>query len=234
VILFGKETDTQDSTGKVLRTGDTEGLNEEAVRQAVQYFVGGYEQLPPMYSALKVNGKKLYELAREGKTIERRPRRVEIYEIQILSIELPRARMRVCCSKGTYIRTLCHDIGKRLGCGACMEKLTRTRAGSFSVEDSLTVGEIEERKEKGSLTSVLIPIDRMFDGYEQIIVRKEREALAYNGGVLPEGGVIREGTLDDQEKVRVYDEKKDFIGIYKYEKERKEFAVIKMFYHGRQ
>ena len=122
VLLLGKETDTQDISGTVLRVGETEGLTQEQVKDCVMSFVGEYDQIPPMYSALKVNGKKLYELAREGKTIERKSRKVEIKEIRILEMALPRVRMEVSCSKGTYIRTLCHDIGEKLGCFGCMSR----------------------------------------------------------------------------------------------------------------
>ena len=117
VLLLGKTTDTQDITGEVLEEKSTEALTEEKVREAIEGFIGDYEQIPPMYSALKVNGKKLYELAREGKVIERKARPVKILDIQILEIDLPKVRMEVSCSKGTYIRTLCHDIGDKLGCG---------------------------------------------------------------------------------------------------------------------
>ena len=131
VLLLGKETDTQDISGTVLRVGETEGLTQEQVKDCVMSFVGEYDQIPPMYSALKVNGKKLYELAREGKTIERKSRKVEIKEIRILEMALPRVRMEVSCSKGTYIRTLCHDIGEKLGCFGCMESLLRTKVSRF-------------------------------------------------------------------------------------------------------
>ena len=127
VLLLGKTTDTQDITGEVLEEKSTEALTEEKVREAIEGFIGDYEQIPPMYSALKVNGKKLYELAREGKVIERKARPVKILDIQILEIDLPKVRMEVSCSKGTYIRTLCHDIGEKLGCGGCMESLILTR-----------------------------------------------------------------------------------------------------------
>ena len=137
VLLLGKETDTQDISGTVLRVGETEGLTQEQVKDCVMSFVGEYDQIPPMYSALKVNGKKLYELAREGKMIERKSRKVEIKEIRILEMALPRVRMEVSCSKGTYIRTLCHDIGEKLGCFGCMESLLRTKVSRFEIESSL-------------------------------------------------------------------------------------------------
>ena len=145
VLLLGKETDTQDISGTVLRVGETEGLTQEQVKDCVMSFVGEYDQIPPMYSALKVNGKKLYELAREGKTIERKSRKVEIKEIRILEMALPRVRMEVSCSKGTYIRTLCHDIGEKLGCFGCMESLLRTKVSRFELESSLKLSEIQKK-----------------------------------------------------------------------------------------
>ncbi len=117
VLLLGVSTDTQDAGGEVLGTSDTAGLGEKEVREAIQSFVGGYDQVPPMYSALKVGGKRLYELAREGKVVERKARPVDIYQIRVLKMDLPRVWMEVSCSKGTYIRTLCHDIGEKLGWG---------------------------------------------------------------------------------------------------------------------
>ena len=147
-LLLGQETDTQDISGTVLQTADTQYLSEEEVEKAVLSFVGSYDQIPPMYSALKVNGKKLYELAREGKVVERKARRVEIKDIQILSMELPIVKMEVSCSKGTYIRTLCHDIGEKLGCHGCMKSLVRTRVSNFRIEESISLEEINKRKEE--------------------------------------------------------------------------------------
>ena len=129
VMRLGVVTDTQDMSGTVLSQASELHVTEEELRAAIESFVGDYMQVPPMYSALKVNGKKLYELAREGKTVERKPRPVHFYEIEILEINLPLVRFCVTCSKGTYIRTLCHDIGEKLGCGAAMETLLRTKVG---------------------------------------------------------------------------------------------------------
>ena len=143
VLLLGKVTDTQDITGTVLEEKDVK-VTEEAVRETVLSFVGDYMQIPPMYSALKVNGKKLCDLAREGKTVERQARPVKILTIDILDVTLPRVRMRVHCSKGTYIRTLCQDIGEKLGCGGCMESLLRTQVSEFLLKDALKIGEIEQ------------------------------------------------------------------------------------------
>ena len=142
VLLLGKTTDTQDISGEVLKEGDTQQITEEMLRNAILSFVGEYAQIPPMYSALKVNGKKLYELAREGKEVERKARPVTIYHIQIKEIQMPRVRMEVRCSKGTYIRTLCHDIGETLGCGGCMEELLRTQVERFEIKDSICLSEV--------------------------------------------------------------------------------------------
>ena len=127
IMLLGMTTDTQDITGRILEEKSTETLTADKVREVIESFIGDYDQIPPMYSALKVNGKKLYELAREGKVVERKARPVKILDIRIIEMDLPRVRMEVSCSKGPYIRTLCHDIGEQLGCGGCMESLIRTR-----------------------------------------------------------------------------------------------------------
>ena len=122
------ETDTQDTTGQILTEKEV-NAGEEDVRSAILSFVGPYDQIPPMYSALKVNGQKLCDLARKGQVVERKSRRIMIHSIEIEDISLPRVMMRVSCSRGTYIRTLCHDIGQKLGCGGAMERLERTRSG---------------------------------------------------------------------------------------------------------
>ncbi len=149
VMLLGKVTDTQDTTGTVLEEHLVE-VTEEQVKEAVFSFTGEYMQVPPMYSALKVNGKKLCELARAGVTVERQARPVQLYSIEIIKMELPRVCMRVRCSKGTYIRTLCQDIGEKLSCGACMESLLRTKVSEFCVQDALRLSEIEERVQKAA------------------------------------------------------------------------------------
>ena len=214
VMLLGVETDTQDTTGQILKSSETDEITEEQVRAAVLDFVGDYNQVPPMYSALKINGKKLYELAREGKTVERAARRVQIFDIEILSIALPRVTMKVHCSKGTYIRTLCHDIGQKLGCGACMEKLTRTKVSRFEIKDSLTLAQIEVLKKEDRLSEILIPIDQMFANYPSIIVSGEAARLAYNGNGIKDRDVRKDENILDEAYVRVYDDVEDFIGCH--------------------
>ena len=155
-MLLGLETDTEDITGKVLRTSD--GISwpsEEEIREAVMSFLGDYEQLTPMYSARKVDGKKLYQYAREGKEVERKTKAVRILDIGIEEISIPHVRFTVSCTKGTYIRTLCKDIGEKLGCGACMESLTRTRVGDFTDATAKKIEEIEEAEAAGSIDSLL-------------------------------------------------------------------------------
>lgn len=229
VLLLGKTTDTQDITGEVLEKKSTEALTEEKVREAIEGFIGDYEQIPPMYSALKVNGKKLYELAREGKVIERKARPVKILDIQILEIDLPKVRMEVSCSKGTYIRTLCHDIGEKLGCGGCMESLIRTRVSTFRIEDAKTLDEIETLKQEGKLAELLVPIDAMFPFYPKITVKDDWKAFAKNGNPL-DLKMLKEACGQDEEtQVRLYDESGKFIAIYQWKE--KKYHIVKMFFN---
>ena len=223
VLLLGKTTDTQDITGEVLEEKSTEALTEEKVREAIEGFIGDYEQIPPMYSALKVNGKKLYELAREGKVIERKARPVKNLNIQDLN------RMEVSCSKGTYIRTLCHDIGEKLGCGGCMESLIRTRVSTFRIEDAKTLDEIETLKQEGKLAELLVPIDAMFPFYPKITVKDDWKAFAKNGNPL-DLKMLKEACGQDEEtQVRLYDESGKFIAIYQWKE--KKYHIVKMFFN---
>lgn len=228
VLLLGTSTDTQDISGTCLEKHSVDHLTEEQVEKAVMDFQGEYEQVPPMYSALKVNGKKLYELAREGKTVERAPRKVVIHEIKILKIELPRVWMDVTCSKGTYIRTLCSDIGDSLETGGCMEHLTRSAVGDLCLENSITLGEIQKRVEKGELDEILLPIDFFFQKYRKIAVEKQEEIFLYNGNsfFIP---CLKEKPKD-KELVRMYDGKGNFIALYRYNERTERFETEKMFF----
>lgn len=230
VMLLGKTTDTQDISGQVLTEMSYEHLTEEEVMEKVLSFQGDYMQVPPMYSALKVNGKKLYELAREGIEIERKARPVSILAIEVLEMKLPRVRMRVSCSKGTYIRTLCHDIGDALGCGACMEELVRTKVSCFELKNSLTLEEVAEKKKQGQLLEILIPIDQMFLDYEAVSLKSEFIYLVYNGNAFLPKHLDTTMILTDGKKVRVYDDKNQFIAIYQYVEESNLFKIEKMFF----
>lgn len=230
VMLLGKVTDTQDISGTVLTESATDALDEETVKTAILSFVGEYMQVPPMYSALKVNGKKLYELAREGVEVERKARPVTIFEIQVKEINLPRVRMEVSCSKGTYIRTLCHDIGEKLGCGACMEELIRTRVSRFDLKDSLTLSQVQNLKEAGKLEEILVPIDEMFSDYEAVTLKEEFMSFVYNGNIFLPKHLKNRIELSDEKMVRVYDDKGNFIAIYRFIKEKYIFKIEKMFF----
>ena len=229
VLLLGICTDTQDISGKILKKKSTEDLTEEMVLDCIQGYIGEYEQLPPMYSALKVNGKKLYELAREGIEIERKPRKVTIYNIHVDEIHLPRVRVTISCSKGTYIRTLCHDIGEKLGTGGCMESLLRTRVSCFELKDSLKLEEVAEKIAEEKLTEILVPVDAMFRDKKAVCVRQECEALIYNGNSFRREEICIPERYADGESVRVYDTKEHFVGIYRYDAPEDAFHVEKMF-----
>ena len=205
VMLLGTVTDTQDISGTVLQKKEV-NVSEEEVQEAIRSFEGAYDQIPPMYSALKVNGKRLYELAREGKEVERKPRPVTIFEIKTESIELPRVVMTVKCSKGTYIRTLCHDIGEKLGCGGCMEQLIRTKAGRFSIEESFKISEVEQKMQEGTIGEILTAVDQMFLNCRKVTAKQEYQKLLENGNPLEIGCQKEEGCFQDQEQIRVYDE----------------------------
>ena len=185
VLLLGQETDTQDTTG-VVQAEYPVHVTEEEVRKAIVSFLGDYMQIPPMYSALKVNGKKLYELARQGKEVQRQARPVQILDIQIESIDLPRATFFVTCSKGTYIRTLCYDIGRKLGCGGCMESLLRTRVDRFELKDSLTLSQIEKLRDEGRLEEAVVPVEGVFLRLPALVTKPgDGDKLLHNGNPFP-------------------------------------------------
>ena len=236
VLLLGVETDTQDKTGQILAEKEV-NAGEEDVRSAILSFVGPYDQIPPMYSALKVNGKKLYELAREGQEVERKARRITIHEIRILEINLPEVKLEVTCSKGTYIRTLCHDIGQKLGCGGCMKELLRTRVERFGLEDSIRLGEIAQLQKEGILEEKIIAIDEMFPTYAQVVLPPKTAAAVRNGNSFRKRDISQETALkeyENDERVRVYDESHQFIAIYCYCRKDDLFKIVKMFFDGNE
>ena len=229
LLLLGKTTDTQDISGEVLEERDPGDLAEEEVRSCIESFIGEYDQIPPMYSALKVNGKKLYELAREGKTVERKSRKVQIHGIRILEMNLPHVRMEVDCSKGTYIRTLCHDIGEKLQVGGCMEELERTKVGRFLKEDAVTLDEVRQKMEQGEDAELFTPLDQIFGELPAVTVTDAKAWMSYNGNDLPERFLLEKEAWTDGQEVRVYDSRKNFIGLYQYRAPKKLFHIKKMF-----
>lgn len=233
VMLLGKTTDTQDITGSVLSESELgEDITAEKVTEVINSFVGEYMQVPPMYSALKVNGKKLYELARSGIEVERKARKVYIHSIEIKDISLPRVTMTVNCSKGTYIRTLCHDIGETLGAGGCMEELLRIKSGQFEINDSIKIDDVKKYVDDGRISDIMKPIDGVFEKYQKCIVKKEYNVLVYNGNKFSPQNVLNRTDAKDGEEVRVYDEDNFFIGIYRYNGNEKKYVPVKMFLTG--
>lgn len=228
VLLLGQVTDTQDVTGTVLEEHEVTA-DEEQVVEAIRSFVGAYEQIPPMYSALKVNGKRLYELARAGKEVERKGRPVEIHSIEILSVSLPEITFRVACSKGTYIRTLCHDIGQKLGCGGTMKSLKRTRVGIFTIDGALKLSQLEELAAQGRLEENVIPVEAMFTELPALTVKDAFARLIENGNAFYPGQAEESVRTPDGGQVRVYDRKGRFYGIYAFSEEKERYQPVKMF-----
>lgn len=235
VMLLGCETDTQDTTGTVLSEHEVTA-SEEEVRDAILSFTGPYDQIPPMYSALKVNGQKLCDLARAGKVVERKSRRITIHSIEIEEICLPRVTMKVFCSRGTYIRTLCHDIGQKLGCGGAMEKLVRTRSGRFGLEEAYKLSEIQKLSDEGRLEEILMPVETVFEGLLAVQAVGAGQKLLENGNPLEcrhvkllSGETPLDCAPEDGTQVRVYDENGHFTGVYAWRKAEERLKPVKMF-----
>lgn len=232
VMLLGKTSDTQDIWGEVKSCSSKVAqkiadYDRQFLQDTIKSFVGEYEQIPPMYSAKKIGGKKLYELAREGITVDRKPSKVFICDIDILECNLPRIRMRVHCKKGTYIRTLCNDIGEKLGCGAVMESLVRTRVGQFEIGEALTLSQVEEYAKAGTLSQHIIPVDEFFSEYPKFVAKEEFDKLLHNGNPLPKEAVGSQNTKSDM--FRVYDSQGIFIGVYGTDIKRQRLMPYKVF-----
>jgi tRNA pseudouridine55 synthase len=246
VLLLGKTSDTEDSSGNILSDQEVR-VSEQKVRETIMSFVGEYEQVPPMYSAIKVNGKKLYELAREGVSIERTPRPVVVHSIEILSVDLPRVCMKISCGKGTYIRSLCRDIGEKLGCGGLMESLVRDSVNStetgklFTKEDSLSLNQIEELVKKDEIESYIMPVDSMFPKLARVKVQRDGEKKLANGNILKNRDFFLFSETEQREltdlkeleqdgtQCLVYGQDGQFKAIYQYSEKLKAWKAEKMF-----
>ena len=240
VLLLGIVTDTQDMTGRV-QSEQEASCTQEELEETIRGFVGDYWQTPPMYSALKVNGKKLCDLARAGVEVERKPRQVTLYSIQMEEVSLPRVRMLVHCSKGTYIRTLCHDIGQALGCGGCMESLVRTQVADFMLQEAHRIAEIEAWVKRAreqdiqtelrreDLLGLVANTDSVFTQYPEVSVKEEFSRLLYNGNPLLEEWAKGWKAEYRDLAVRVYDSRQAFIGIYHWEEKIQKIKPMKIF-----
>ncbi len=248
VIRFGIATDTEDMTGEIIEELPVTA-GEKDLNAVLPKFLGEQEQIPPMYSAIKVEGKKLYELAREGKIIERKGRPIVIHDIALHSVELDadghlfEAELTVVCGKGTYIRSLCRDIGKELGTCACMKSLLRTRSGNSCLENSFKLSEVEALRDAGTLEQQIVSVEKVFETCKAFQMKPEWDKLLLNGNHINEQDCFQ---LDDTKSTnveskenplktaefpenwyRAYDSTGRFLGLY--EKNGKKFTPVKMF-----
>ncbi len=194
-LLLGTVTDSLDLDGNILVQNPVD-TDEEQIRRTIASFEGEIEQLPPMYSAISVGGRRLYELARQGIEIEREKRSITVHKIDILDISLPYVKIDVHCSKGTYIRSLAADIGSALGCGACLSSLCRTESGNLKIENSFTPEELERLAAEGRLPDAVIPLEELFCDCEKIVLDEKKSAMVRNGvpiyfSAFPKGELFR-------------------------------------------
>lgn len=227
-IRFGLTSDTQDVWGKLRETG-TRAISREALAAALPAFTGEILQLPPMYSAVKVNGRRLYDLARQGIEVERKPRPVTVFSLGLLDFSLERqeAVLDVSCSQGTYIRTLCHDLGQRLGCGAVMSSLARTEAAGFSLADCVTLEEAQRKADDGEFAALLRPVESLFRDLPVITLNETQARMFINGVRLNLNRVrcCRIGGLHG-----VYGPEGAFLGLAFCDMGTMELAIEKLFY----
>lgn len=202
-LLLGIVTNTQDITGEVLEQHSVE-VSRQQLEAVLEQFLGPQQQIPPMYSAVKIGGKKLYELARKGQSVERKPRSIVIHELELCDFDGKTARIRVVCSKGTYIRTLCHDIGAVLGTGGCLSSLRRTRAGRFAIDDCVTMEQIQQARDQNAHMAFLRPVDSLFSGCPAVYLG-EKEALRCKNGAENAVSGMPDGTY------RVYGPENEFL-----------------------
>lgn len=225
-IKFGIVTDTQDTTGRVLKECESHVSKEEFAAVAAG-FIGKQMQLPPMYSAVKVNGRPLYDLAREGKTVERAQKEIEVYDIVLVEFDehAQTARIEVSCGKGTFIRTLINDMGEKLGCGACMSALERTMAAGFDISECYTIGDIEDMMKEGTFEEHLMPVERLFEGLPRLVLG-EFDRRLYRSGVPLELKKRGWGGIDGN--IAVFDESGMLLGISYMDEEANELKLRKM------
>lgn len=230
VLKLGISTDTQDITGKVLKTSEVNVTIDE-IEKVIKSYIGGYMQLPPMYSAIKINGQKLYELARQGKVIDRKRRSVIIHNISIITINEDEHELTITvdCGKGTYIRTLINDIGEDLGCGGTMKSLIRTAVGGFKIQNAYKLCDIEELVKANQLDKALQRTEDALSAYPKLVMNKEHERFVHNGNPFLINHVAVPDYPPLEGMVRVYDGDNTFIGLYQYDKDKERYYPVKMF-----
>lgn len=233
-LRLGIATDTEDITGDVIERSDHVSVSLEQVQAALTRFEGTIDQVPPMFSAVKVDGKRLYELAREGKTVERKSRKVHIYQIELLSTNLqaeePEITFSVECSKGTYIRTLCVDIGKALGVPATMAKLIRTMSGGITEESCLTIEQIEQLAQADKLTDHLLAADEAISHIPESVVDDAIGERALQGQKIRlQAANIQQAEWENGQIVRLYNRSRIFLGIFQIDTAASLLKPIKVF-----
>jgi tRNA pseudouridine55 synthase len=225
ILHLGISTTTEDASGDVVEEKPV-AFEEEKIREAIKAFIGEIEQIPPMYSAVKINGKKLYELAREGKEIERKARKITVYDIRIRRFIPPcQVEVDVDCSKGTYIRTLCADIGKALGCGGHMASLLRTASGVFTLENAVKLDELKALTEAGKLEEVLLSLEEALKDFVKVFVSENSTKLLYNGGKIRNEFFQAQRNLEVGQTVTVFDHEANLMGLYKVVQEENSFFI---------
>lgn len=228
-LTLGRATDTQDRWGNIISTSD-KVVSEKAIIDAINSFEGEVLQTPPMYSALKYKGKKLYELAREGKEIEREARKIYIYYINILKVVENKVLFDVKCSKGTYIRTLCHDIGESLGTGGHMSFLARLKSGAFKLEDTITIEEFKESDIEAIKNNYFYSVDYPLNNIPRVDVAQSAAKSTLNGVSIKVGSFRSDTKLADKDLVKIFIEEKFVgLGIYNKRTDNSYIKIKKMF-----
>jgi tRNA pseudouridine55 synthase len=233
-VVFGITTDTYDLTGKVIHTADASGINREMLASALHQFRGTILQTPPMYSALKYHGQPLYKLARSGIEVARQSRPIKIHSLEIIDWQPPVVTVEVVCGKGTYIRSLAHDLGNSLGCGASMQNLVRLKVGPFSIEEALTLPQLEEAFHSGTAETDLYPLDFVLWPFNALVVKKEQQCALIHGAPISLFPSQQEGPLQLSPGMlcRVYTGEGGFLGMVKYDAENCLWRAEKIFLKG--
>lgn len=226
-IELGITTDTYDASGKITRRGDPSFVTEEEVKRVLDSFHGAIEQIPPMYSAARYKGKHLYQLARAGIEVARKPKRVEFFRLELLDWHLPIITIEVECSAGTYIRSLAQDIGQILGCGAHLRRLVRLRSEPFHIAEAIPLSSIEEAFHQGYWQHLLYPIDEVILGWRAAILDEESEGIVKKGHSIPLG--LDKSSAYSEERCRAYSADGRFLAVLRLQKEKSLWHPDKFF-----
>jgi tRNA pseudouridine55 synthase len=229
VLRLGIDTDTQDFTGQTVVSHQVPSFGEGEIAAQFESFVGTSQQVPPIFSALKFNGLPLYAYARKGKPVEKPPRQIVISEIEIRDITLPLIRFNVSCSAGTYIRTLCADIGKALGCGGHLEELRRLKSSGFTVHEAVTLETLEKAQNAGELKRHVMPLAQSLKGMAQLVAGPSLKEKILNGVPLNKQDMTPEHTAVPQRHIKIIDDHQELLAVLKYKKDRRRYDYCCVF-----